>query len=265
MLARGEKMILEDIFKKTKQDLELRKKSVSLVELEERAFARNVKDFFAFFSKDTKKIQIIAEVKKASPSKGVIRADFKPLQIALNYEAAGACGISVLTEPHYFQGSLEYLEQIAQKVSLPLLRKDFIFDEYQILEARAFGADFILLIAKMLDKNELKSLYEFAKSLNLEVLFEVHNKEDLDKALFVDANIIGINHRNLNDFTMNMRLCEELIAFMPRDKFIVAESGLDSKKVLLELQEIGVNAFLMGEYFMRQTDEKLALKSLIEQ
>ncbi len=258
-------MILDKIYEKTKQDLKERKKKLPY-DMLGRSLSSN-----PFFPKDVKKalkriekeIKIIAEVKKASPSKGVIRENFDPLNIALNYEKNNATAISVLTEPHFFEGALENLSLIRRYTKLPLLRKDFIFDEYQILEALVYGADFILLIAKMLSIKELKKLLEFTRHLGLEALVEIHDKEDLSKAIFAGADIIGINHRNLDDFSMDMNLCEKLIPQIPNSKIIVAESGLENKDFLEHLQNLGTDAFLIGEYFMSQTHEGEALKALL--
>lgn len=247
-------MILDKIIEKTKQDLEKRKKELPL-ELLGRSLStnpflpRDVKPYLKS-SKD-EVIRIIAEVKKASPSKGVIKEDFDPIEIAQEYSKNGANAISVLTEPHFFQGNLEYLSTLRRYVPTPLLRKDFIVDKYQILEALVYGADFILLIAKALSTKELKHLYEYALHLGLEVLFEVHDKEDLTKAMKCGANIIGINHRNLDTFEMDMELCDKLIPLIPNSKIIVAESGVSDIKTLQRLSKIGADAFLIGEHFMR--------------
>jgi indole-3-glycerol phosphate synthase len=258
-------MILDDIIKKTKEDLEKRKERFSFDWLG-RSLAynpyppRDVKPFLSSSEEDP--FRIIAEVKKASPSKGIIRKDFDPLMIAKEYEKGGANAISVLTEPHFFQGNLEYLTMLRRYVSTPLLRKDFIIDEYQILEAVVYGADFILLIAKALSKKELKNLLEYSWRLGLNALVEIHDKEDLTKAIFAGADIIGINHRNLETFKMDMKLGEKLIPLIPNGKIIVAESGLNDKNTLIELNKIGVDAFLIGEHFMRQDDISGSLKEL---
>ncbi len=260
-------MILDDIIKRTKEDLKKRKKEFSLDWLG-RSLAynpfppRDVKPFLT--TSDDDPYKIIAEVKKASPSKGVIKEDFDPLLIAKEYEKGGANAISVLTEPHFFQGDLEYLTMLRRYVSTPLLRKDFIIDEYQILEAVVYGADFILLIAKALSKKELKRLLEYAWHLGLDALVEIHDKEDLTKAIFAGADIIGINHRNLETFEMDMKLSEKLIPLIPNGKIIVAESGLNKKETLIELNKIGVDAFLIGEYFMRKDDIAESLKEFKE-
>ena len=250
-------MILNEIIEKTKYDLEKRKKDFSLDflgrSLSANPFApRDVKPYLR--STKDEPIRIIAEVKKASPSKGIIKEDFDPLLIAQSYSNAGANAISVLTEPHYFQGNLEYLTQIRRYVPTPLLRKDFIVDKYQIVEALVYGADFILLIAKALSTKELKALYEYALHLGLEVLLEIHDKEDLTKAMRCGASIIGINHRNLDTFEMDMNLCDKLIPMIPNGKIIIAESGVSDMQTIKRLVSIGADAFLIGEHFMRQDD-----------
>jgi indole-3-glycerol phosphate synthase len=257
--------ILDEIIKKTREDVKKREKDFGEEWLGKslafNAYApRDVRPFLETSKDDPYKI--IAEVKKASPSKGVIREDFDPISIAQKYEKGGANAISVLTEPHYFQGDLEYLTQIRRYASLPLLRKDFIVTKYQILEALVFGADFILLIAKALSRKELKELLEYALHLGMEVLVEVHDKTDLVKATFAGANIIGINHRNLDTFEMDMELSKKLIPLIPNGKIIVAESGLTDHEQLDELHNVGVDAFLIGEHFMRQEDEEIAVKKI---
>ena len=259
-----EKMILDEIIKKTREDLVIKKKNYTMDWLG-RSLAyntympRDVKPFLR--STPENPYRIIAEVKKASPSKGIIKENFDPIAIAQAYELGGADAISVLTEPHYFQGSLDYLTAIRRYVPTPLLRKDFIIDEYQILEALVYGADFILLIAKALTKQELKHLFEYALRLGLEVLVEIHDKEDLIKAIFAGATIIGVNHRNLESFEMDMSLSEKLMPLIPQGKIIVAESGLHDKETLVHLSKIGVDAFLIGEYFMREDNIQASLEA----
>jgi len=170
--------------------------------------------------------------------------------------------MSILTEPHFFQGSLDYLREISKFSKIPLLRKDFIIDEFQIAEAYYSGADFILLIAKALEVSELKKLFDFAKNIGLEVLFEIHDKEDLDKALEVGADIIGFNHRDLKTFKMNMELSKELVPLLPENVIVVAESGINDFKTVEKLHKNGVDAFLVGEHFMRQSDIKKAVLEL---
>ncbi|MBN7288475.1 MULTISPECIES: indole-3-glycerol phosphate synthase TrpC [Campylobacter] len=260
-------MILDEIIKKTKEDLKKRKSDYPAQWLG-RSLAYNPyvpRDVASALSSSAKEpLRIIAEVKKASPSKGVIRENFEPIRIAKEYEDVGANAISVLTEPHWFKGDIEYITQIRRYTATPLLRKDFIVDEYQILEALVYGADFILLIAKALSSKELKGLLAYAHHLGLEVLVETHDAQDVKKAIFAGANIIGINHRNLDDFSMDMSLCERLIPLLPNGKIIVAESGLYAHEQLKELNKIGVDAFLIGEHFMRQEDIKTAVKNIKE-
>ncbi len=258
-------MILDDIIRKTAQDLEKRKKEYSMDwlgrSLSFNAYApRDVKPFLTATKEDP--YRIIAEVKKASPSKGVIREDFDPLFIAQQYSKAGASAISVLTEPHFFQGDLEYLTGIRRYVPTPLLRKDFIIDKYQVLEAAVYGADFVLLIATALSKDKLKELLNFTWHLGMDALVEIHDKNDLKKAIFAGADIIGINHRNLETFEMDMHLSEKLIPLIPNGKIIVAESGISDKETIKDLSKIGVDAFLIGEYFMRQDDIFKAVSDL---
>ncbi len=259
------KMILDDIIKKTKEDLKKREKEMPLDWLG-RSLAynpyvpRDVKPHLTSTEDDP--YRIIAEVKKASPSKGVIREDFDPLKIAQDYEEAGVNAISVLTEPHFFQGDLEYLTGIRRYVGTPLLRKDFIISQYQLVEALVYGADFVLLIAKALSRKELKDLLNYTWHLGMNALVEIHDKEDLKKAIYAGADIIGINHRNLETFEMDMELCSKLIPLIPNGKIIVAESGIDNKEIIKELHGVGVDAFLIGEHFMRQDDIVSAVSEL---
>ncbi|WP_086269673.1 indole-3-glycerol phosphate synthase TrpC [Campylobacter devanensis] len=245
-------MILNKIIDRTKFDLEKQKQKLPFNILQKAlSYSRSPLDPLKSL-KDG--INIIAEVKKASPSKGIIRDNFDPLQIALEYERAGAWAISVLCEPHYFLGSIEYLGLVRRFVNLPLLRKDFIIDRYQIAQARIYGADMILLIAKALDTKSLIELSNYANELNLTVLMEIHDEEDLEKALQTNAKLIGINHRNLKTFDMDMELSLKLKELIPSDRVVVAESGLYSYNQILSLNQNGIRGFLIGEHFMRQDD-----------
>lgn len=251
-MYKREEMILNKIIDKTKFELDKQKIELPF-NLLEKAILHS-RSTINPLNSIKNGINIIAEVKKASPSKGVIKDNFDPLKIALEYERAGVWAISVLTEPYYFMGSLEYLGLIRRFVNLPLLRKDFIIDRYQIAQARIYGADMILLIAKALDTKSLIELSNYANELNLTVLMEIHDEEDLEKALQTDAKLIGINHRNLATFDMDMSLSLRLKEKIPNDRVIVAESGLYSYEQLLNLSQNGVRGFLIGEYFMRQDD-----------
>ena len=257
--------ILDEIIKKTKEDLERRKVEFPLEWLG-RSLAYN-----PFTPKDVTKAlkstpdnpyRIIAEIKKASPSKGLIRKDFDPVVIGQEYEKGGASALSILTEPHYFKGDKEFLGMVRRYTSIPLLRKDFIIDKYQLVEALVYGADFVLLIAKALSRKELKELVSYTHHLGMEALVEIHDKTDLVKAIFAGANIIGINHRNLETFKMDMSLSEKLIPLIPNSKIIVAESGINSHEMVVELSRVGADAFLVGEHFMRQNDLKKAVRKL---
>lgn len=207
---------------------------------------------------------IIAEVKKGSPSKGIIRSDFDPLEIAECYQNNGAACLSVLTDEHFFHGHLRYLHLIREQVSLPLLRKDFICDPYQITEARVAGADAILLIAAMLELNQLLDFSAAARELGLDVLLEVHNEAELEMALQTDCEMIGINNRNLNTFVTELATTERLAPLIPRERLVVAESGIHLRQDILRLTSAGAKAFLVGESLMREADIGAKLRSLLE-
>lgn len=206
---------------------------------------------------------VIAEVKKGSPSKGIIREDFKPTAIAGIYAKNGAACLSVLTDAHFFLGSLQYLADIRKTVDIPLLRKDFIFDPYQIVEARAAGADAVLLIAAMLELPMLEDFSYQAAELGLDVLLEVHDERELETALRTGCSLIGINNRNLRTFVTDLGTTERLLAHMPGDRFVVAESGLNTRADVLRLRNAGAGAFLIGESLMREADIGAKLRELL--
>lgn len=208
-------------------------------------------------------INIIAEVKRRSPSKGVIRENFDPLAIARNYTANGAAALSVLTEEDFFAGSLEYLRAIRQETRLPLLRKDFIFDEYQIYEACHVGANAILLIAAMLDGKQFNDLLQAAYGLGLDVLVEVHDRAELDLVMPFDVRLLGINNRNLRTFVTTLDTSLELAQDLPQSITLVSESGIRTRADIDRLRAAGFHAFLIGEEFMRAADEGAALKALV--
>ncbi len=211
-------------------------------------------------------INIIAEIKRASPSKGVINDKIDIAETARNYEKGGACAISVLTEEDRFKGSLQDLEIVRQNVSLPILRKDFIFDEFQIYEAAEAGADVILLIAAMLDDEVLLKLHRLAEvDLGLDVLAEVHTPEELNRVEKIGAHIIGVNNRDLQSFTVSLDVSRELIKHAPKDTLIIAESGISTKEEILELRELGFSGFLIGETLMRSGNVENSLLSLSSQ
>ncbi|MFH0920496.1 MAG: indole-3-glycerol phosphate synthase TrpC, partial [Fibrobacterota bacterium] len=206
-------------------------------------------------------VSMIGEVKKASPSKGLLRPDFDPVAIAGAYERAGVAAISVLTEQDSFQGAPAYLAQIRKAVRLPLLRKDFILDEYQVYEARLLGADAVLLITAALMDHELRRLLEVAGKLGLHVLMEVHNEKELERTLDAGARIIGINNRDLATFKVDLAVTERLAHRIPVEKTIVSESGIRTREDLARLRDLGVHAALIGEHFMRQADVEGAVRA----
>ena len=199
-------------------------------------------------------VNLIAEIKRSSPSKGILRADFNPSKIAITYQQNGASAISVLTDERFFEGKLEYIKKIKESVSLPILRKDFIIDEYQIYETVASGADAILLIADLLSANELVGFYSLASSFGLDVLIEVHKEEDIEKALATEGSIIGINNRDLHTFRTDLSITQKLIRLIPHNHIKVSESGIRSYEDVMFLKSIGVNAVLIGEAFMEAPD-----------
>jgi indole-3-glycerol phosphate synthase len=206
---------------------------------------------------------LIAEIKKASPSKGLIREDFDPASLAKAYEAGGAQCISVLTDEPYFQGSTEHLIAARDAVSLPVLRKDFMIAPYQITESRALGADCILLIMAALDGAQPHEFEQQAMQMGMSVLVEVHNEDELDKALDLDTRLVGINNRNLKTLEVDLGVTERLSKMLPQGTLSVSESGLNTKADLDRMADLGVYCFLVGESLMRQDDVELALKTLL--
>ncbi len=209
--------------------------------------------------------RVIAEVKKASPSKGVIRQDFEPVAIALDYERNGAVALSVLTETHFFQGRPDYLSAIKKQVQVPVLRKDFLFNLYQIYESRAIGADALLLIAAILEKEQLCEFLLLTRELGMDALVEVHTREELDVVLESGAHIVGINNRNLNTFKTDIATTVELAKYVPDDKIVVSESGIATGADIKMLLNAGVDAFLIGEALMRHDSPGAKLAELIHE
>ncbi len=206
---------------------------------------------------------IVAEVKKASPSKGMIRADFSPVAIAADYATHGASAISVLTEERFFQGSLQHLEEIHGAVKVPLLRKDFTIDPYQISEAKSYGADAILLIAAMLDTQLMSDLRAQANALGLDAIIEVHTEKELAVAVEVGAQVIGVNNRDLKTFMVDISTTERLAPMIPRDTPAVCESGIDSLEQIRRIETCGIYVFLIGESLMRATEPGKKLAELL--
>lgn len=247
-------MFLDKIVATKKIEVQRLQETFSLAEAENKIAAMPACLGFerAISSGRKRSMGLIAEVKKASPSKGLIRPDFDPVSIARSYEAAGTDCISVLTDVDYFQGSNEYLSAVRQAVGVPILRKDFTIDARQIYEARLIGADAILLIAAILTTSEMRQFLTTARELGLDTLVEVHDREELERVLELDATLIGINNRNLRTFVTDLHTTEELIRHIPGDKTAVSESGIASPEEIAYLSSIGAHAVLVGETFMRK-------------
>jgi indole-3-glycerol phosphate synthase len=206
---------------------------------------------------------LIGEIKKASPSKGLIREDFDPLQLALAYQKGGAACLSVLTDEPFFQGHNDFLATICKTTPLPILRKDFMLDPYQITEARMIGADCILLIMAALDDHTALDMENYAMELGMEVLIEVHDQDELERAFNLKSPLIGINNRNLKTMATNLATTEHLASFIPTEKILISESGLSTRSDLARMANIGVRCFLIGESLMRQNDVEQATRSIL--
>ncbi len=257
--------LLETIVAGTRRITEVRQLAESMAALTERAAAmpsRAGRFHTALASAD--RINVIAECKRRSPSRGVLRAEYDPVAIASGYAAAGAAAISVLTEPTFFDGALAHLTAVRAAVETPLLRKDFVVSKYQLLEAKAAGADAVLLIVAALRPAELKVLHDHARRYGLDVLVEVHDAKELSIAIDAGARIIGVNNRNLRTLQVDVHASEALIAQMPAEVVAVSESGLKTAADILRLKALGYRAFLMGERFMTAADPGAALADLIE-
>jgi indole-3-glycerol phosphate synthase len=256
--------LLETIVAATRRIVEVREAAQPLAQMAERAEAvlsRPGRFFGALSVAD--QINVIAECKRRSPSKGVLRTEYDPVAIATGYADAGAAAISVLTEPTFFDGALEHLAAVRGAVDVPLLRKDFIVSEYQLLEAKLAGADAVLLIAAALRPAELKVLHDHATRHGLDALVEIHDGRELAIALDVGARIVGVNNRNLRTLQVDVHASEALIAHLPGDVVAVSESGLKSPGDVLRLRALGYRAFLIGETFMTATDPGAALRALL--
>jgi len=257
-------MILDRIVEEKRKEIERAKVEFPLKELIEMSgnFAGHLRDFKETISRKGQ-INLIAEIKKASPSKGILREDFEPVEIARAYEASGACALSILTEEKFFQGNIGYLKTVREAVNLPILRKDFIIDEYQIYESVCAGADSVLLIAQLLSEEQLKEFSRLCAQLNLDAVCEVHSEEDLDKVLRQDLEIIGINNRNLQTFKEDLQVTSGLIKRIPKGKVVISESGIKSFEDVKFLQSLGVNTVLIGEAFMYSTDIAAKVKEVM--
>ncbi|MCD7741130.1 MAG: indole-3-glycerol phosphate synthase TrpC [Ruminococcus sp.] len=259
-------MILDDIIKYRREQLEREKQRIGLDEMKKLAdktlASRTPLSLADALKKDT--LSCICEVKKASPSKGLICPNFYPVEFAKEYEAAGANAISCLTEEHYFQGSSEYLAAIRKEVSIPILRKDFIFDEYQVIEAAALGADAVLLIASVLDSQRFGSLYSLASSLGLSVLVEVHDEDEMKAVSFVEPKVLGVNNRNLKTFEVSLDTVKRLKPYAPKEAVFVSESGIKTNDDMKMVRSLGADAVLIGETLMRSDNITRSLHELRE-
>jgi indole-3-glycerol phosphate synthase len=254
---------LSTIVEHVKAQVEERQRKMPASVLRERPlFHTPTRDFAGSLTGSSRRI--IAEVKRASPSKGLIRDNCEPVEVAKDYAGHGASAISVLTEERFFQGSLSYLEQIRGTVALPLLRKDFIIDPYQLTEARSYGADAVLFIAALLEPSRLRELREQATALSLDMLVEVHTEEELNAAIKAGAQLVGINNRDLKTFEVSLATTERLAPLIPTGMVAVCESGIDTVEQIRRVEELGIHVFLIGEALMRAAQPGKKLKELLE-
>lgn len=256
--------ILEKIIADKRREVALKKSIIPVSQLENSVlFNSRTNSLSKLLQNSTS--GIIAEHKRKSPSKSTINSSFTVEEVVKGYQNAGVCGISVLTDMKYFGGSLEDLLLARASVTIPLLRKEFIIDEYQLIEAKAHGADIILLIAAVLTRQEIKYLSEFAQSLGLEVLLEVHNEEELQKAIMPSLNMIGVNNRNLKTFEVSLSYSKELASLIPNEFVKISESGISNVAAVKELQQFGYQGFLIGENFMKTENAGFAASEFIKQ
>ena len=251
--------ILATIARHVREVIEHRQRAMPLAALQDRPlFQSPPRGFARYLTGNTRRI--IAEIKKASPSKGVIRSDFDPVAIAKDYASHGASAISVLTEERFFQGSLLHLEEIRHAVDCPLLRKDFMLDPYQLVEAKSYGADAVLFIAAMLEPGLMRELREQATALSLDALVEVHSEKELEMAIAAGAQLLGINNRDLRTFEVNLSTTERLVPLIPAGTPAICESGIDRPNQIRRVEKLGIHIFLIGESLMRAPEpgEKLA-------
>ncbi|MDH3759729.1 MAG: indole-3-glycerol phosphate synthase TrpC [Gammaproteobacteria bacterium] len=257
--------ILNKILARKLQEIESRRQKLTLVDLLKQAQQASApRGFVAALQSrvDRGEAAVIAEIKKASPSKGVIREDFDVVEIARSYQAGGASCLSVLTDQDFFQGHEDYLVAARAACELPVIRKDFIVDPYQVVEARAIGTDCILLIVAALDDDTLAELYDQAGSLGMDVLVEVHDREELERALRLDLDLIGINNRDLRTFDTRLETTIELLEMIPAGCMVVTESGIHTREDVALMRQHDVHAFLVGEAFMRKPDPGVELRQL---
>jgi len=256
-------MILSKIINEKKKEIERARIIVPDDQLKSLTAKIYVKSAFKRNISRPHHINLIAELKKASPSRGIIRGDFNPTKIALSCQANGASALSVLTDERFFEGSLKILREVKERVTIPILRKDFIIDEYQIYESIYWGADAILLIANILTAEELTRFYKISKKLGMDALVEVHTEEDVEKALKSGAAIIGINNRDLNTFRVDISTTQRLVRLIPDSKITISESGIKTYEDVMFLKSLGVDAVLIGETFMEADDIPAKIREIM--
>lgn len=255
--------ILQKIAEQTAEDLKKRMKRISLRDLESLKGYEKKRLNFKKSLENRHRLAVIAEIKKASPSKGIIRQDFDPVHIAEEYIEYGASAISVLTDEPFFKGSLKFLESISDISPIPLLRKDFVLDPYQVKEARAYGADAVLLIVTMYDGNQLAELLSACREFGLEALVECYHSEEIESLDWESISVVGVNNRNLSTFEVDLHRGVELLKVAPEGVVTVSESGLQTADDLFFLQESGIDAALIGEYFMKQERPGRSLSEIL--
>jgi indole-3-glycerol phosphate synthase len=254
--------MLDKIIAHKREEVEQRKKVATITYLQQHiARQKPALDLAPALKGDH--IRLIAEVKQASPSRGMLSPNFNPIELAQTYVEGGAAAISVLTEANYFMGSIEHLAAIREVVGLPLLRKDFIFDFYQIYESRAYGADALLLIVAILSQEQLKELVSLSHSLGLRCLVEVHNEGEVERAVHSEAKIIGINNRDLATFSIDINMTRRLRPLIPQERIVISESGIRSKRDIKKLEKWGVDAVLVGEALVTTGDVRAKMKELL--
>mgnify|MGYP005670910445 FL=1 len=256
--------ILDKILKEKEFEVENLKKSFPLEQLQEGIFKKKYDIRSLYDALNNNNTKIIAEIKKASPSKGIIQENFQPLKIALEYFNGGASAISILTDEKFFQGKIDYITAVRSIVNIPILRKDFIVDDYQIYQSKFYGADAILLIGKALTLKKLTSLCEISQKLNLDVIYEVHDNDDFKKGIEAGVKIFGVNNRNLETFDVDNANVLNFINKIPNNSILISESGISSKDDLDMLVNLGVKNFLIGEYLMVSSNRELVLNTLLK-
>ncbi|MDP3142463.1 MAG: indole-3-glycerol phosphate synthase TrpC [Candidatus Omnitrophota bacterium] len=258
------KDFLTEIIEQKKSVLKERNTFFSYWQLRLRSQRPHLNRFFKDSISQPDRLNLIAEIKKASPSRGIIRYDFNAVNLARIYQDSGADALSVLTEEQFFKGNIAFINSIRKKSRLPILRKDFIIDDFQIYESYVYGADAILLIAQILEREQLANFINLSQRLGMDCLVEVHNEEDLKKALDTDARVIGINNRDLRTLKVDLQTTARLRSFIPSDKIVVSESGIHTVEDIAFINNLGVNAVLIGEAFLESYDIPARIKSLMQ-